>query len=115
MEYVLKRPDAERVERIYPKNNAPLSPINIFAGCLLYGRNPKQPPATAARGAAIATFPLTTHKKRSAIAEIPLTVAASPSRPSIRFMALVTKIIHANVAGIESQLKFKIVPPTIKG
>ena len=40
----LNMPSTEITARVYPRNSAPVSPMKIFAGFLLKGRNPKQEP-----------------------------------------------------------------------
>ena len=46
--YPLNKPCIHIIESIYPRNVEPVSPINIFAGLKLYGKNPRQEPASAA-------------------------------------------------------------------
>ncbi len=75
--------------------------MKVFAGEKLYGRNPMQPPATAQNATHTGIMPslipwiYATYARDSAImAVLP---AASPSRPSMRFTALVMPTIHNTV------------------
>src|SRR5581483_6999265 len=97
-------------DSIKPISIEPESPMNILAGQKLCGRKPRQaPPRAAVSIAAVVKIccPLTkissTEKEKNAIAPIPTTPAASPSRPSTKFTALtvVTMMITVSSAACE--------------
>jgi hypothetical protein len=85
-----------------PRNILPQSPIKIRAGLKLKNKNPDKLPVKASIITASTRSPQTNANTAitvQAIAQIP---AASPSRPSIRFTALVMLIIHRIVNGKEN-------------
>ena len=91
----------------------PESPMKIFAGLKLCGMNPRQDPITrtASNAAVDGTPPVVRHVyANSAAAAIPETPAASPSRPSIRFTALITTIVHATVMSADMSELSEISP-----
>ena len=89
-----------------PKNRLPVSPINILAGFMLYGINPKDAPVRIAKIRAISVCPVKRHMTNTDIEAIDETPTASPSRPSMRFTAFVTPTIHRIVTGIDKNPKF---------
>lgn len=45
--YVFATPSIDIIAKLKPKNCAPTSPMNVFAGLKLYGKNPSIAPAKA--------------------------------------------------------------------
>ena len=87
--------------RTKPRKVEPVSPIKIFAGLKLYGKNPNPAPARAAAIIATLRFLETIVSDKSVTDAIDETPTASPSRPSIRLTAFVTPTIHMTVSGID--------------
>ena len=87
----------------YPKKLEPVSPINVFAGLKLNGKNPVKLPANAVikiiaiNGESFKENIII--KERHAIKVIP---EDNPSSPSIRFIALVIPTIQPIVKIIEN-------------
>ena len=74
-----------------PKKSEPVSPINTFAGYLLYHKNPIKPPINATENT-VTPYSLNTIYDTS-IKNIPTIVVildAKPSSPSVRFTAFTT-------------------------
>lgn len=99
----LKTPTTETTERVYPRNIAPVSPIKIFAGFELNGRNPIQEPTRIAVIIIIEASACRIETTRREVAQIAETPQASPSSPSIKLIAFVSPTIHIRVIGIENQ------------
>ena len=97
--YPLNTPIILVTARTYPKNVAPVSPINISAGLKFLGKNPRQLPASAAVNITADSVPVRIHNTIRHMDAMEDTPAASPSRPSIRLTAFVTPIIHISVIG----------------
>lgn len=84
----------ERTERVNPRKRAPQSPINILARGKLRGRKPRTDQKISRAQIKTSLFPkinATAARQRASQVQIP---PARPSRPSIRLVALVVKIIH---------------------
>ena len=97
--YILNRPVTDNVASMKPRNVAPVSPIKILAGFILYGKKPRHAPKSAER--MIATFVSATISAMtvSAAVEMADTPAARPSRPSIKLTAFVMATIQMIVTG----------------
>ena len=98
----MNTPCIDNVASINPKNVEPVSPINIFAGLKLNGKNPKHEPISAIPKIAIEYSPTLIDINTSDIDIIADTPAANPSRPSIKFTAFVMNTIHITVSVTES-------------
>ena len=81
----------------------PVSPMNIFAGFLLYGMKPRHAPVSAARMMDTTGSETNSDTMSIVIELIADTPTASPSSPSIRLTAFVQPTIHSIVSGMESQ------------
>ena len=92
---------------MYPKNVEPVSPIKMDAGFRLYGMNPTQAPASAARMTAISVSPINSATASIVIEAMDETPTARPSRPSIRLTAFVMATIHRIVIGMDSAPRFQ--------
>ena len=94
-----------------PENNAPLSPINIFAGLKLKVKNASIAPARIKPIRALIGFAgdNVIAKIAKVIAFTVTTEPASPSTPSIKFTAFEIPTIQSKVIGYES--KPKSIPP----
>ena len=89
--YVLARPIIESVAKTNPKKFEPASPIKVLAGLKLYGKNPINPPSSAAtKTIAISLAPFKIKITSNDNVEIAETPVARPSNPSIKFIAFVT-------------------------
>ena len=79
-----------------------MSPINVFAGEKLNGKNPTNAPASAVINI-IATIgePFNTNIINNDTADITDIPADSPSNPSIKFIAFVTPTIHIIVTNAD--------------
>ena len=88
----------EITAKLYPKKFDPVSPINVFAGLKLNGKNPVNAPANAViRSIAIIGASLSENiinKDKQDIKEIP---DDNPSNPSIKLIAFVIPTIQATV------------------
>lgn len=93
----------EMIESEKPKKFEPVSPIKVFAGAKLNGKNPTKAPANAViNKMEISGEPFKTNiinKETADITEIPVD---RPSSPSIKLMAFVTPTIHPIVKRIEN-------------
>ena len=79
--------------RAAPIANEPVSPMNTWAGLRLCNKKPSQAPASAAQNPARAGSPLLPRSiscSPKPINTIAPTPAAKPSRPSVRFVALLS-------------------------
>ena len=84
------------------KKFEPVSPINVFAGVKLNGKNPTKAPAKAVINTIdINDEPFNTNITNNDIADITDIPDDNPSSPSIKFIAFVTIIIHAIVSNID--------------
>ena len=86
-----------------PKKFDPVSPINVFAGAKLNGKNPTNAPASAVISN-IATIgeSFNTNMTNNEIADITDIPQDNPSKPSIKLIAFVTPTIHIIVMMIEN-------------
>ena len=86
-----------------PKKFDPVSPINVFAGAKLNGKNPTKAPASAVISS-IATIgeSFNTNMINSEIADITDIPEDKPSNPSIKLIAFVTPTIQITVMIIEN-------------
>ena len=100
---ILSIPCTDIQAKINPKNSAPVSPINIFAGLKLYGKNPNPAPATAAVKMATLRLSLIKVNASNAIEDIEETPTAKPSNPSSKFTALHIPTIQNIVTTHETQ------------
>lgn len=90
------------IDKLYPKKLAPVSPINVFAGLKLNGKNPKVAPDKAdIRIIAAISAPFKAKIIRSDTVDIPDIPADRPSKPSIKFIAFVTPTIQQIVNNID--------------
>ena len=88
-------PNIEITANENPKKFEPVSPINVFAGVKLNGKNPTNAPANAVINTMdINDEPFNTNITSSDIADIIDIPDDNPSNPSIKFIAFVTTIIH---------------------
>ena len=93
----------EIIEREKPKKLEPVSPINVFAGAKLNGKNPTNAPANAViNKIEISGEPFKTNIINNDTADMTEIPADSPSKPSIKLMAFVTPTIHPIVKIIEN-------------
>ncbi len=85
-------------DRLYPKKLEPVSPIYVFAGLKLNGKNPVNAPASAViSNIAIKGESFSENIIRSDKQDIKVIPEESPSSPSIRFIAFVIPTIHPTV------------------
>lgn len=95
-----------------PANNAPESPIKIFAGLKLYAKNASIEPAKMNAIKALIGFAGVV--ATATIAKVTeftvITEPASPSTPSIKFTALQIPTIHSKVIGYDNQPNSKTPP-----
>lgn len=107
--YPFANPNIDTTDNVKPKKFDPTSPIKVFAGLKLYGKNPSvEPTSTAVITIASKLAEVVIKIISSAVAEIADIPAASPSNPSIKFIALVIPIIQSNVIGKSSHPKLII-------
>ena len=76
-----------------PNASEPVSPINIFAGLKLKYKKPRQAPAIAALIIANPVYPLIWQRVANVAKEMKEQPEASPSSPSVKFIALDAPII----------------------
>ena len=96
--YVLADPNIDITANENPKKFEPVSPINVFAGVKLNGKNPTSAPARAVINTIeINDDPFNTNITNNDIADIIDIPEDNPSSPSIKFIAFVTITIHAIV------------------
>ena len=90
-----------------PENNAPESPMNIFAGLKLKVKNASIEPARINAIKALIEFGgrIANATIASVIALTVITEPASPSTPSIKFTALLIPTIHKRVIGYDKKPK----------
>ena len=82
-------PNIEIIEVANPRKLEPVSPIKVFAGEKLKGKNPTNPPASAViKTTAISGEPFNINIINSEIDEIAVIPDDSPSNPSIKLIAL---------------------------
>ena len=100
--YVLATPKIETTASINPKKFEPVSPINVFAGEKLNGKNPTNAPLIAVTIiVAIIGEPFIRNITNNDIHDINDIPDDIPSNPSIRFIAFVTPTIHTTVRIVE--------------
>ena len=101
--YVFATPNIDIMDKEYPKKFDPVSPINVFAGAKLNGKNPTNAPANAVINK-IATIGESFNTKiiNSEIADITEIPEDNPSNPSIKLMAFVTPTIQITVMILEN-------------
>lgn len=103
----LKAPSKDIIPKIKPKKVAPASPIKIFDGNLLYFKYPKHIPTKimAIRAEDISSLnSATINKVQEDILVMP---PANPSRPSVKFITVVTpnsyEIVKRNCSQVGSK------------
>lgn len=113
--YVLATPSIDIIASEKPIKFEPVSPINVFAGLKLNGRNPTILPANAVintiaiNGESFKANTISNDKQ-----EISVTPEDRPSSPSIRLMAFVIPIIQQTVNIYENTPLITIFP-SVKG
>jgi hypothetical protein len=96
--YVFATPKIAIIDKENPKKFDPVSPINVFAGVKLNGKNPTKAPAKAVTNTIeINGEPFKTNITNNEIADITEIPDDKPSNPSIRFIAFVTPTIQTTV------------------
>ena len=86
------------IDKQYPKKFDPVSPIKVFAGLKLYGKNPhKAPPKAVIKTIDINGEPFNAKIISKDIQEIIEIPVDNPSKPSIKFNALVIPTIQITV------------------
>ena len=105
-------PAIDNVANKKPENNAPESPINIFAGLKLNVKNASIDPAriNAIKAVIGCAGVIATAIKAKVIELTEITEPAKPSTPSIKLTALEIPTIHNIVIGYESHPR-GITPP----
>ena len=100
--YVFAIPNIAIIEIVYPKKFEPVSPINVFAGAKLNGKNPTNAPASAVINI-IGTIaePFNKNIINNDIADITDIPDDNPSKPSIKFIEFVTPTIHTIVTIVD--------------
>lgn len=113
--YVLATPRIDIIARENPMKLDPVSPINVFAGLKLNGRNPTIAPAKAVINTiAINGEPFNANTIRSDKHEIKVTPDDNPSRPSIKLIAFVIPIIQHTVI-IYENIPLITIFPSVNG
>ena len=84
----LKRPWIEMVAKIYPRKVAPVSPINILAGFILYGIKPTQAPTSAAMAMATCASETSSEITSTVVAEIAETLDKLIKEGKTRYIGL---------------------------
>ncbi|OPZ01115.1 MAG: hypothetical protein BWZ10_03517 [candidate division BRC1 bacterium ADurb.BinA364] len=102
---------SDRVAKPKPSSRLPASPRNIRAGGKLWGRNPRQAPMKMAEKSIVSGWLQRCEIARIATPAMAATPAASPSRPSIRFIAFISARYQATV-GINPQTPTCTSPPS---
>ena len=93
--YVLATPKIDIIDSVNPKKFEPVSPINVFAGAKLNGKNPTNAPARdAINNIEIIGEPFNKNIINSDIAEITDIPDDKPSKPSIKLIAFVIPTTH---------------------
>ena len=96
-------PKIDTIANINPKKFEPVSPINVFAGEKLYGKNPTNAPDIAVTiTVAIIGESFNTNIINNDIHDINDIPDDNPSNPSIKLIAFVTPTIHIIVTIIEN-------------
>src|SRR5699024_505016 len=97
--YVLATPKIEIMANANPIKLEPVSPINVFAGLKLNGKNPTKAPAKAVISTiAISGEPFNAKTIKSERQEISVTPDDKPSKPSIKLIAFVIPTIQQIVS-----------------
>lgn len=113
--YVLATPNIEIIAKENPIKFEPVSPIKVFAGLKLNGKNPTIAPAKAViKIIAISGDIFNANTIRSDKQEIKVTPDDKPSNPSIKLIALVIPIIQHTVR-IYDKISFITIFPSEKG
>ena len=100
--YVFAIPNIDIIDNENPKKFDPVSPINVFAGAKLNGKNPTNAPANAVINTIdINGEPFNTNIINNDTADITDIPDDNPSNPSIKLIAFVTPIIHPIVITID--------------
>lgn len=101
--YVLAIPRIDIIDSENPKKLEPVSPINVFAGAKLNGKNPTKAPANAVINKIDTNGdPFNTNIINREIADIIEIPEDNPSNPSIKLIAFVTPTIHPIVRIMEN-------------
>ncbi len=87
------------VARTNPMNIDPVSPMKMVAGWKLWNRNPSSAPASVPVKSSIIGSAWTNARRAVVITAIRPMPPASPSRPSMRFIAFTTPAIQSIVNG----------------
>ena len=112
--YVFATPNIEITANEYPRKFDPVSPINVFAGFKLYGKNPTNAPIsdvikiieTTGDPLNANTISIETHE----IIDIP---DDNPSNPSIKLIAFVIPTIQPIVTIVETVCKKFVESPNL--
>src|SRR5882762_6406606 len=86
-------------DRKYPRKREPASPMKIEAGLKLKTRKPPTAPSMAAVYSASSGLPLASARTNVVPSAMVATPAASPSSPSIKFIAFITPATQSMVNG----------------
>ena len=93
-----------------PSAREPVSPINTLAGYTLNNKNPRSAPTTAqVIGSTPLFVPIATTVKN--VATRTVTLDASPSSPSVKFVPFTVPITAINKSGTASQPISQYFPP----
>ena len=103
-------PRIANVARQKPTAVAPVSPKNMRAGKVLYGRNPAMPPASSSAAPAVADSFASRNTPASANAEMSASPADSPSSPSTILKALVMPTSQTTDSGYASHPMVIVCP-----
>lgn len=113
--YVFATPSIEIIAKENPIKFEPVSPINVFAGLKLKGKNPTIAPANAVISTIdIKGEPFKAKTIRSDKHDISVTPDDNPSSPSIKLIALVIPIIQ-HIVNIYDAVPLIINLPSVKG
>ena len=118
----LNNPSIDTTAIEYPRNNAPVSPIKILDGWKLKKRKPKELPIKITHKATTINLKSVTAIMSMLIKAIIETPAASPSKPSIKLIALeaakIQKIVKAiptysfkNTVPVNGKVTLSIINP----
>ncbi len=96
-------PETDVTASMYPNNSEPVSPMKIFAGLKLKGRNPREAPAIIAHCITIKSCPNLAAVNKRVVAAMLATPEARPSSPSIKFMVFVIPTNQNNEIAKDNQ------------
>ncbi len=96
-------PETDVTASIYPSNKEPVSPMKIFAGLKLKGKNPSEAPAIIAHCITMKSCPNLAAVNKRVVAAMLATPEASPSSPSIKFIVFVIPTNQNNVITKDNQ------------